>query len=62
VIPILDLGSRKFIHFGVRVISFTQSDVMDIWDEALQQEGIDTAQLTALSDRGTQMKGSDFAF
>src|SRR3989338_2936827 len=58
VIPILDLGSRKFIHFGARVISFTQRDVMDIWDEALQQEEIDTTQLTALSDRGTQMKGS----
>lgn len=58
VIPMLDLGSRKFIHFGVRVISFIQKDVMDIWDEALQQEEIDTTQLTALSDRGTQMKGS----
>jgi len=58
VIPILDLGSRKFIHFGVRIVSFTQKDVMDIWDEALQQEEIDTTQLTALSDRGTQMKGS----
>jgi len=58
VIPMLDLGSRKFIHFGVRIISFTQKDVMDIWDEALQQEEIDTTQLTALSDRGTQMKGS----
>jgi transposase InsO family protein len=58
VIPILDLGSRKFIHFGARIVSFTQDDVMDIWDEALQQEEIDTTQLTALSDRGTQMKGS----
>lgn len=58
VIPMLDLGSRKFIHFGVRVVSFTQDDVMDIWDEALRQEEIDTTQLTALSDRGSQMKGS----
>jgi transposase InsO family protein len=58
VIPMLDLGSRKFIHFGVRIVSFTQRDVMDIWDEALQQEEIDTTQLTVLSDRGTQMKGS----
>jgi len=57
VIPILDLGSRKFIHYGVRVISFSQKDVMDIWDEALWGENIDTRQLTALSDRGTQMKG-----
>ncbi|MBI5182214.1 MAG: DDE-type integrase/transposase/recombinase [Nitrospirae bacterium] len=58
VIPILDLGSRKFIHYGVRVRSFTQKDVMDIWDEALWKEGIDRSQLTALSDRGGQMKGS----
>jgi putative transposase len=58
VIAILDLGSRKFIHYGVRVTSFTQQDVMDIWDEALWKEGIDTKQLTALSDRGGQMKGS----
>lgn len=58
VIPILDLGSRKFIHFGARIVSFTQKDVMDIWDEALGREEIDTTQLTALSDRGTQMKGS----
>lgn len=58
VIPILDLGSRKFIHYGVRVTSFRQQDVMDIWDEALWKEGIDTSQLTALSDRGGQMKGS----
>ena len=58
VIPILDLGSRKFIHYGVRVRSFTQKNVMDIWDEALWKEGIDRSQLTALSDRGSQMKGS----
>jgi putative transposase len=58
VIPILDLGSRKFIHYGIRVRSFTQKDVMDIWDEALWKEEIDTSQLTALSDRGGQMKGS----
>ncbi len=58
VIPILDLGSRKFIHYGIRVNSFTQKDVMDIFDEALWQEGIDTKELTVLSDRGSQMKGS----
>jgi len=58
VIPILDLGSRKFIHYGVRVTSFTQKDVMDIFDEALRQEDIDTSQLTVLSDHGSQMKGS----
>ncbi len=58
VIAILDMGSRKFIHYGVRVTSFTQKDVMDIWDEALWQEGIDASQLTVLSDCGSQMKGS----
>ena len=58
VIPILDLGSRKFIHYGIRVRSFTQKDVMTIWDEALWKEDIDSNQLTALSDRGGQMKGS----
>lgn len=58
VIPILDLSSRKFIHYGVRVTSFTQKDVMNTWDEALWQEGIDTSQLTILSDRGSQMKGT----
>jgi len=58
VIPILDLGSRKFIHYGVRVRSFSQKDVMDIWDEALWREGIEAGQLTSLSDRGGQMKGS----
>lgn len=58
VIPILDMGSRKFIHYGVRVKSFTQKDVMNIFDEALWREGIDTTKLTVLSDRGGQMKGS----
>lgn len=57
-IPMIDLGSRKFLHYGVRVTSFTQKDVMHIWDETLWQEDIDSSQLTALSDRGTQMKGS----
>jgi len=58
VIPMLDLGSRKFIHYGARINSFTQKDVMDIFDEALRQEDIDTTQLTVLSDRGGQMKGA----
>jgi len=58
VLLILDLGSRKFIHYGIRITSFTQKDVMGIFDEALWQEGIDTNQLTVLSDRGGQMKGS----
>ena len=58
VIPILDMGSRKFLHYGAKVTSFTQKDVMNIWDETLWQENIDTSQLTALSDRGSQMKGS----
>lgn len=58
VIPILDVGSRKFLHYGVRVRSFTQKDIMNIWDETLWNEGIDASKLTALSDRGSQMKGS----
>lgn len=58
VIPMLDLGSRKFLHYGVRVRSFTQKDIMTIWDETLWKEDIDPTQLTALSDRGGQMKGS----
>lgn len=58
VIPILDMGSRKFIHYGVRVRSFAQKDVMAIWDETLIGEGLDASQLTALSDRGGPMKGS----
>jgi transposase InsO family protein len=58
VIPMLDLGSRKFIHYGIKVRSFRQEDVMKIWDEALWKEGIDASQLTALSDRGGPMKGS----
>jgi putative transposase len=58
VIPILDLGSRKFVHYRVRVTSFTQKDVMEIFDEALFKEGIDASTLTVLSDRGGQMKGS----
>ena len=57
-IPILDMGSRKFIHFGARIVSFRQNDVTDIWDEALWKENIDTSLLTALSDRGGQMKGN----
>ncbi|MDP3763878.1 MAG: hypothetical protein Q8Q92_04575 [bacterium] len=51
VVPMLDLGSRKFLHYGIRVASFTQRDVMDIWDEALWKEDIDASQLTAISDR-----------
>jgi transposase InsO family protein len=58
VILMLDLGSRKFLHFGVRVRSFTQKDVMDIWDETLLMEGIEPGELTFLSDRGGQMKGA----
>ena len=46
------------MHYGIRVRSFTQKDVMHIWDEALMNEGIDTQKLTILSDRGGQMKGA----
>ncbi len=60
VIPILDIGSCKFIHFGIRIVSFRQKDITDIWDEALWKENIDTSNhiLTALSDRGGRMKGA----
>ena len=58
VIPMLDLGSRKFLHYGVRVRSFTQKDIMTIGEETLWKEDIGPSQLTALSDRGGQMKGS----
>jgi len=58
VIPMLDLGSRKFLHYGVRVRSFTQKDIMAVWDETLWKEDIDPTKLTAISDRGSQMKGS----
>ena len=43
VIPILDLGSRKFINYGIQVRSFRQKDVTAIWDEALWTEDIDQA-------------------
>ena len=57
VVPILDIGSRKNLKNGVYVRSFNQKNVMDLWDEALFAEGIDTRDLTILSDNGGQMKG-----
>lgn len=57
VVPILDIGSRKNLKNGVYVRSFTQKNVMDLWDETLFAEGIDTRELAILSDNGGQMKG-----
>ena len=57
VVPILDIGSRKNLNNGVYVRSFNQKNVMDLWDETLFEEGIDTRELTILSDNGGQMKG-----
>lgn len=58
VILILDMGSRKFLHFGVALRAITQKDIKKVWDEALRQEGLaDARDLTILADRGTSMKG-----
>lgn len=58
VILLLDMGSRKFLHFGVAIRAITQKDVKKVWDEALRQEGLaDARDLTILSDRGGSMKG-----
>lgn len=58
VILILDMGSRKFLHFGVAIRAITQKDVKKVWDEALRQEGLaDARDLTILADRGSSMKG-----
>lgn len=58
VILILDMGSRKFLHFGVAIRAITQKDIKKVWDEALRQEGLaDARDLTILSDRGSSMKG-----
>ncbi len=56
-VPILDIGSRKNLKNGVYVRSFTQKNVIELWDETLNEQGIDTKDLTILSDRGSQMKG-----
>ena len=59
IILILDMGSRKFLHFGAAIRAITQRDVQKVWDEALRQEGLaDAKDLTILSDRGGSMKGS----
>ena len=58
IIPILDMGSRKFLHFGAAIRSVTQEDVKKVWDETLRQEGLsDASGMTILSDRGSAMKG-----
>ncbi|MBU0600748.1 integrase core domain-containing protein [bacterium] len=57
VLPILDIGSRKNLKNGVYIRSFNQKNVMDLWDETLFDEGIDTRELRILSDNGGPMKG-----
>ena len=57
VVPILDIGSRKNLKNGVFVKSFTEKDVMFLWDETLFEQGINTAELAILSDNAGQMKG-----
>lgn len=58
VISILDMGSRKFLHFGNAIRAISQKDVQRAWDETLRQEGLaDAKDITILSDRGGAMKG-----
>jgi len=57
VVPIVDIGSRKNLKNGVFINSFTEKDVMNLWDETLYEQGIDTSKLVILSDNGGQMKG-----
>jgi putative transposase len=56
-VSILDIGSRKNLRNGVYVNSFSQQDVIELWDKTLFEQGIDTSKLVILSDRGSQMKG-----
>lgn len=56
-VSILDVGSRKNLKNGVYVNSFSQKDVIKLWDKTLFEQGIDTSKLVILSDRGPQMKG-----
>jgi len=58
VVPILDIFSRKNLKNGVFIRSFTEKDVMYLWDETLFEQGIDTSKLAILSDNGSQMKGN----
>lgn len=58
IIPIIDMGSRKFLNFGTAIRAATQEDVKKVWDETLRQEGLaDAKGLTILADRGGAMKG-----
>ena len=57
VVPILDIGSRKNLKNGVFIKSFTEHDIINLWDETLFEQGIDTSKLYILSDNGSQMKG-----
>lgn len=57
-VPILDIYSRKNLNNGVYVKSFSQKDVITLWDDTLFNEGINTEELVILSDNGGQMKGT----
>lgn len=58
VIPILDMYSRKFLHFGIAIRAAAQEDIKKVWDETLRQEGLaDAKDITILADRGGAMKG-----
>lgn len=57
VVPIMDIFSRKNLNSGVYLRSFRQKEVKALWDETLFQEGVNTEELTILSDNGGQMKG-----
>ncbi len=57
VVPIMDIFSRKNLNSGIYLRSFRQKDVKALWDETLFNEGVNTEELTILSDNGGQMKG-----
>lgn len=58
VIVILDMGSRKFVGFGIFIRSFKQKDVIETWRKTLAKLGMDpNCKINVLSDRGAQMKG-----
>ncbi len=56
-VSILDVCSRKNLKNGVYVNSFSQKDLIELWDKTLFERNIDTSKLVILSDRGSQMKG-----
>lgn len=56
VIPILDLGSKKFIHYGIWVRSFKQKDITAERNEkkTYSQQGIRGWPTTTAKERGYQ--------